>query len=245
MKIRKQVRLLYKNLCVEVNAAIASHNCTAFLNNPTNGVCMLCLMLRNRRIFAAIHLARQFKLHTEWFDTERTLYDLLGEKAFFNKIEIELKEVANYPKKECPACGTVVVFFVPFKKLIRSKKRGIREAPCHHCGHQVNLVELPTLPFSKENDSPKEDEAPRLRPRGAAIRGIKPPMPPRHTIESIGEQVIIKQESTTSAGIAKIKTLVQQMGNAQQVSLVEGILNGDIPGRVYLNGVNEVIIEPE
>lgn len=239
MKTRKQVRFLYKALYVESGKALA-HACNVF-KLTRHGACTMCMLLRHRKIFAAIHLAREHNIHPEWFEAERTLYDLLGEKAFFNKIEIELTEVANYPRKECPSCGEIVTFFIPFKKLVKSKKRNIRQTHCDYCGHIVDLVELPTLPFSKENNKSKDNDAPRLKPRSrpSPISSNEPV-----TIETVGAEIIRKQESIAHIGAEKLKALIQQIGDINHRDLVEGILNGNIQGNISLNPAGEIVVEP-
>lgn len=238
MKTRKQVRLLYKALYVESGKTLA-HACK-FFKLTIHGECTLCMLIRHRKIFAAIHLAREHNIHPEWFEAERTLYDLLGEKAFFNKIEIELTEVANYPRKECPSCGEIVTFFIPFKKLVKSKKRNIRQTHCNYCGHIVDLVELPTLPFSKENNKTKDNDAPRLKPRSRPSPLIvNEPL----TIETVGAEIIRKQESIAHIGAEKLKALIQQIVDINHRELVQEILNGNIPGNISLNSAEEIVVE--
>lgn len=180
MKIRKQVRALHKNLCQEVNNIIQDHNCGGFVDH--SGKCVLCCLLGIRKIFAAIHLAREHNLCPNWFEAERGLYELLGEKSFFNKIEIELKEVANFPKKECENCRRIVTFYIPFKKLSRSRSKSQKSSECGHCGAVVELKELPALPPSKEKIKIKEDTPPRLRPR----RESRAPAVRELSLEEIG-----------------------------------------------------------
>lgn len=185
MKIRKQVRALHKTLCKEVALGLQEHSCGEFLDN--GGVCVLCSLMNIRKIFAAIHLAREKGMHSHWFDAERSLYDLLGEKAFFNKIEIELKEVANFPRKECDNCRHIVTFFHPFKTLARSKSRRIKSTECNYCGNIIELKELPVLPPSKEKNRIKEDSPPKIR---LFKRNPVTDKPRRMTLEEVGLSLI-------------------------------------------------------
>lgn len=207
MKIRKQVRHLYRALTVEVsNWFRDNHACRDYMIDG-NGDCVGCNLDSTQKAFALIQLIRDRGLHLEWFHAERNLYDLLGEKAFVNKFEMEMKEVSNFPRKTCE-CGSVVTLYTRFSELARQiKKTGYLDHICLRCNQRVRFMaeEFPDLPpYKGPQIRPEHAERPRFR-RGA--RGVNPmppgnfdgpPAAPPQLIEEIlqrGEAIIEAQDN--------------------------------------------------
>lgn len=145
MKLRKQLRFLYRALRDEVaDALIENHNHEPF--HIRGSGCMLCRLLDLRFPLATLQLAREHNYILPWFATELEFINLIGLDRFKKKIKKEMLVIKNMPKKTCECCGGTVIIFQPLStlatKLLQTKKSEWY-ADCMECGTNT--------PFTKKD----------------------------------------------------------------------------------------------
>jgi len=149
MKLRKQIRHLFEALKHEIwNSLSEGHDHQPFILVGTG--CMLCRLLENiRHPFAILQLAREQGLARDWMPAEHELYNLIGEKAFKNKMLRDVEFVKNMPKKTCQYCGGKVTLFMTIKELaylMLSSKSPVYTYPCTECGRKITIAKTDIPP---------------------------------------------------------------------------------------------------
>ncbi len=141
MKLRKQIRWLYRTLQDQIQLALAEHPHDPFYIKGSG--CMLCRLLDIGWPLATLQLARENQIAGGWIPAELELANLIGHEFYKKRVKREMVLVKNLPKKICKFCGgTVIVFFTlsQIAKNLLKAKSNEWYSNCNECGNKLTFT---------------------------------------------------------------------------------------------------------